>query len=428
VPSGVLTQLPYQVLVTQNPDPAPSGSDALRHAAWLIRSHALTVLPSVPSLKALRELAKDSHASRPLIGFGNPLLDGQPGKYPGDGPRAARARAEQSCPRSVGQQVAKLEDGHRAVRPLTLRSGLADVAQIRLQVPLPETADELCTVAHDLGVGEDDVRLGARATETEIKRASDAGELGKYHMIHFATHGALAGQVGGDSEPRLLLTPPNQPTAADDGYLSASEVASLKLDADWVILSACNTAAGDAQSGEALSGLARAFFYAGARALLVSHWSVNSDATVKLITGAIGTMAADKSIGRAEAMRRSMLAMIDKGAPYEADPANWAPFVVVGEGGATSLLEVAPPITGAIGAPSAPSAKLNSETPAPSAEAVAAPVAPVTGSAPAGTTEPSSKTSIPSTDNQASSVKKVATKKARRKPKFDDWITSLFGQ
>ena len=87
-------------------------------------------------------------------------------------------------------------------------------------------------------------RLGARATETEIKRLSDAGELANYRTIHFATHGALAGQVRGDSEPGLLLTPPDDATETDDGYLSASEIARLKLDADWVILSACNTAAG----------------------------------------------------------------------------------------------------------------------------------------------------------------------------------------
>jgi CHAT domain-containing protein len=125
---------------------------------------------------------------------------------------------------------------------------------------------------------------------------------------------------------------PDKATETDDGYLSASEV----LDADWVILSARNTAAGGAEGAEALSGLARAFFYAGDRALLVSHWSVYSDATVKLITGAISRMAADSSIGRAEAMRGSMLALIDKGAPFEAEPAFWAPFVVVGEGVARS--------------------------------------------------------------------------------------------
>ncbi len=94
------------------------------------------------------------------------------------------------------------------------------------------------------------------------------------------------------------------------------------------------TAAGGAQGAEALSGLARAFIYAQARALLVSHWEVASDATVKLVTGAISRLAADKSMGRAEAMRQSMLALIDEGTPEEAHPAFWAPFVVVGEGAA----------------------------------------------------------------------------------------------
>ena len=133
-------------------------------------------------------------------------------------------------------------------------------------------------------------------------------------------------------EPGLILTPPDKATAEDDGYLSASEIASLKLDADWVILSACNTAAGSAEGAEALSGLARAFFYAGARALLVSHWAVYSDSTVKLITKALSVMASDKTVGRSEALRRSMLVLIENGDPHEAHPAYWAPFVVVGEG------------------------------------------------------------------------------------------------
>ena len=118
----------------------------------------------------------------------------------------------------------------------------------------------------------------------------------------------------------------------DDGYLSSSEIAELKLNADWVILSACNTAAGNASSAEALSGLASAFIYAQARALLVSHWEVDSVATVKLITSAMREVARNRSVGRAEALRRAMLALIDGGDPREAHPAFWAPFIVVGEG------------------------------------------------------------------------------------------------
>jgi CHAT domain-containing protein len=130
----------------------------------------------------------------------------------------------------------------------------------------------------------------------------------------------------------LILTPPDNASEEDDGYLSASEIAALKLDADWVILSACNTAAGQATSAEALSGLARAFIYAQARALLVSHWEVYSAATVKLITAAVRALTSNPKLGRAEAIRSAMLALIDKGKPEEAHPAYWAPFVVIGEG------------------------------------------------------------------------------------------------
>jgi len=299
----------------------------LRRAAWLAKSNAITVLPSVSSLKALREYAKTSHAAKPFVGFGNPLLDGRGAS---DGLRAELARARQQYAQTSLPRIARLSG--RDVNMPRQRGGLVELADIRAQIPLPETADELCAVARALGVPESEIRLGARANEREIKRLSDSGELAAYRIVHFATHGVVAGELVTGAEPGLILTPPNEATPEDDGYLSASEIAGLKLDADWVILSACNTAAGGAPGAEALSGMARAFFYAGTRSLLVSHWAVNSDSTVMLITKALAIMASDKSVGRAEAMRRSMLAMIESGDPKEAHPAYWAPFVVVGEG------------------------------------------------------------------------------------------------
>ena len=328
VPSGALTQLPFQVLVTA---PPAEGDD--RSAAWLIRNHAITVLPAASSLKALRRVARPSAAAKPMIGFGNPLLDGPDGTY---AELARQARDNKTCSAISKVQVASAAEAEaeaRGVAPIQTRGGFADGAFLRQQVPLPETADELCAVARDVNADAGDIYLGARATESEVKRLSGTGQLAEYRIVHFATHGALAGQITGNTEPGLLLTPPSTPSAEDDGYLTASEIAALKLNADWVILSACNTAAGGAQDAEALSGLARAFIYAQARALLVSHWAVNSNATVKLITGAISRLAADKTLGRAEAMRQSMLALIDKGDPQESHPAYWAPFVVVGEGG-----------------------------------------------------------------------------------------------
>jgi CHAT domain-containing protein len=360
VPSGPLTQIPFHVLVTEQADPAATGNEAFRQAAWFAKTNSITVLPAVSSLKALRDNAKASQAKKPFVGFGNPLLDGPDSKF---AVRAKMACVKQQCPKSPGQRVSGLVAG--GITLPQQRGGLVDVASVRAQVPLPETADELCAVARDLGVPDSDIRLGARAKEREVKRLSDSGELATYRIVHFATHGALAGELKAGAEPGLILTPPDEASPEDDGYLSASEIAGLKLDADWVILSACNTAASGTESAEALSGMSRAFFYAGARALLVSHWAVDSDATVKLITKTLSTMAAVKTIGRSEALRRSMVALIEQGALNEAHPAYWAPFVVVGEGSA-GVLAPAPIATSSIipvpqastkPAPSAPRAR-----------------------------------------------------------------------
>ena len=152
--------------------------------------------------------------------------------------------------------------------------------------------------------------------------------------MYFATHGLVGGEIASLAEPALALTIPNEPTELDDGLLTASEVAQLKLNADWVVLSACNTAAGDKPGAEALSGLARAFFYAGARALLVSHWQVESGSAVRLTTSTFEVVEEDPAIGRAEAFRRSMLAMIaDASSPWNTYPDHWTPFSMIGEGG-----------------------------------------------------------------------------------------------
>ena len=335
VPSGALTKLPFQVLVTEPPKPGASFKDM----AWLARSHAITVLPSVASLQSLRRVAKPSRADRPMIGFGNPLLDGPSERYAA---LARRARYNQRCRQTRLERFASVFALRASAQPATapggiapvpIRGGLAKPAHLNAQIPLPETANELCAVARDVGADMRDVRLGSNATETEIKKLSAAGDLSRYRIVHFATHGKIAGQLSGTTEPGLILTPPATATKEDDGYLSGSEIASLKLDADWVILSACNTAGGaDDLNAEALSGLAQVFFYAGARALLVSHWEVYSDATVKLVTSAIQAISDEEPVGRAEALRRAMLEMIDAGAPHQAHPSYWAPFVVVGEG------------------------------------------------------------------------------------------------
>ena len=338
VPSGPLTSLPFHVLVTEK-----RLTPNYRNAAWLALKQPITMLPSVGSLQALRKLPP-SQANEPYIAFGNPLLDGGTP----DGEQARLARSKQKCPQDPESLRQRLAAATKAVPGLStiFRGGAIDVDALRAQTPLPETTDELCAVARGLGAlgrEADTVWLGARATETNLKALSRDGKLVRYQVLHFATHGLLAGESEGflkaKAEPALLLTPPKADASVaqleiDNGLLTASEVAQLELDADWVVLSACNTAAGETGDAEALSGLARAFFYAKARALLVSHWYVLSDAAVKLTTTAFAELRANPRIGRAEALRRSMARMIIKGKPEEAHPEYWAPFVLVGEGAA----------------------------------------------------------------------------------------------
>jgi CHAT domain-containing protein len=215
----------------------------------------------------------------------------------------------------------------------------ADLEVLRRQPPLPETADELCAVASALGASSANVYLGRRATEGMVKDLSATGQLARARIIHFATHGLIAAETASIAneihQSALLLTPPIGRAGeldTDDGLLTAGEISKLEMNADWVVLSACNTAGAGKGTGSAVGDLARSFFFAGARALLVSHWYVDSDSAVKIITRTFSELAANPGIGRGEAHRRAVRWLIDKGGAG-AHPAYWAPFVVVGDGG-----------------------------------------------------------------------------------------------
>lgn len=308
VSNGALTSMPFQAL-TASPVRSRKENDddfsKYREADWLIKHHAITVLPAASSLEALRSVASGAPTRKPLIGFANPIY-GKIGDEKGGSPGNERGFA----------------DYWHGEKP--------DIDELRHDLPpLPESERELRTVANAVGAKENDLKFGSDASVMSVKRA----DLTSYKIVYFAVHGLVAGDVNGLGEPALVLTIPDQAADEDNGLLTMTDVSKLKLDADWVILSACNTAAGDSPRSEALSGLARSFFHAGARALLVSHWPVDSDAATRLTIGTFDALTKDPGVGRAEALRRSMLAMIaDRRDPANAYPALWAPFFIVGEG------------------------------------------------------------------------------------------------
>jgi CHAT domain-containing protein len=217
-----------------------------------------------------------------------------------------------------------------------------DSAELEKLPRLPDTAEEVRSIA--LAMNADltrDVFVGKAANEAQVKNM----DLFGYRVIAFATHGLVPGDLNGLTQPALALSAPDVAGVAGDGLLTMGEILGLKLDADWVVLSACNTAAAQGAGAEAISGLGRAFFYAGARALLVSNWPVETTSAKLLTTDIFRQQARTPSLSRAGALRQAMLNLVD-GPGYVdgkgrtvfsyAHPIFWAPFSLIGDGGGSA--------------------------------------------------------------------------------------------
>ncbi len=311
VPHGSLSELPFSVLVTQPFQPNKAGIPFADHGAapWLIKNAAISYLPSLSALASLRRGATQS-AAKSFIGFGDPVF--------GSAARPATALA------SRGMARRNSKDPSAPSKPSS---------NLELLQALPDTADEVRDIAKILRADENrDVYLGRRASEQSVKNT----DLTNYRVVMFATHGLIPGELPELTQPALALSNPNVTGEKEDGLLTLAEILGLKLRADWVVLSACNTASADGQASEAVSGLGRAFFFAGAKALLVSHWPVETVSAKLLTTELFKRQSADAKLSRAQAVREASLAVMRQsaGKSYSyAHPMFWAPFVVVGDGG-----------------------------------------------------------------------------------------------
>ena len=319
--SGALSSLPFAMLVTSAPNGGNSDPEALRQTDWLGDRYALIQLPTLQSLAMLRRKDAAPPAARSsFVGFGDPLL-GSSAQRRGTRHRSADGLASADAVYRTGTTVG----GGGGV-------GI-DPDRLRKLSSLPGTGTELRAMAKALGAGDDALHLGGSATESSFKQQ----KLDNVAIIALATHGLMAGEIAGAIEPGLVFTPPSSASSFDDGYLTASEVAELRLNADWVILSACNTASGDGTEGATgLSGLARAFFYAGADNLLASHWPVRDDVAALITVRTVEIQRADTALSRAEAFQRAMREIrLDKQHDSASDswahPNAWAPFTLIGD-------------------------------------------------------------------------------------------------
>lgn len=312
--SGKLGDLPLAMLVTAAPPPGAdfADPDVLARAQWLSDRYAFTSLPAVAAL-TLGDGGGRSTRARAFRGFGDPVLTGGDG-----GSRAASG---------IGLFTAVTRDG----------VPLADPALLKTMPPLPGTRIELNAMARLFGQPGNSLTLGAAATETAIRTDP---RLASSEVIAIATHGVLPDPQLGLSEPGLVFTPPATPTEEDDGLLTASEAARLNLTADWVVLSACNTASAQGSGGsDSLSALARGFLYAGARGLLASHWRVPDEATAVLTVQTLGARRRDAATTRSLALQAGMRAVrtgkLADGTAVPgwqrdwAHPTNWAAFTTI---------------------------------------------------------------------------------------------------
>lgn len=322
VPHAELGQLPISLLVTQATNqPAKGGSVAFagyKSVPWLTREIAVAQVPSVTALTALRSLPEGNPNRKSFIGFGDPYFS---------------ASQEKSAQKSAGTQLAT-----RGM-PLKLRSapktaGVSS-AELALLPRLPDTSLEIEEIGKVVGAQPSDIYLHKQASVKQVTSM----DLSDRKVIMFSTHGLVPGELNGLTQPALAMSSPEVTGDPDDGLLTMDKVIALKLDADWVVLSACNTAAGEGSGSEAVSGLGRAFFFAGAKALLVSNWPVDSLASRQLMTDLFKRQQQNQGLAKSEALRQAMLNQVDQGGVKEgntmkysyAHPLFWAPFVVVGD-------------------------------------------------------------------------------------------------
>ena len=353
VANDSLGQIPFSLLPTANLAPGKTEAglplSQFRQTPWLTRKVAIAYMPSISALVTLRALQAIQGQRDPFIGFGDPDFGASvatpvatPVAIPADTARpggnrsAGRGARPRSTRNLMVSRAPKWDENLTSADAVPVAPAAESATP--LLMPLPDTRDEIIAIGAALAANMPrDAFFGDQASRRNVL----AADLRRRRVIAFATHGLVAGDLPGLDQPALALAPAAGQGIAD-GLLKLEDILKLSMETDLVVLSACNTAAADGSGAEAVSGLGRGFFHAGARAVLATHWPVETVSARELVTHLFKRYAGDPKLTRAQALRQAMLEMIDRGVAQDergkleysyAHPAFWAPYALYGDPG-----------------------------------------------------------------------------------------------
>ncbi len=299
VPDADLFYLPFEAII--DAEAKPNGpADSLASQPYLGKIYDFSYAPSASVLVTLKRLrSSPSSAQRPLLAFGDPAF--QPTHAPSQIALSSRGAYEKM---GVGFDR------------------------------LPYSAEEVRRIMAVYGISPESgaAYLGNNAT----KKALLGLDLSQYRTLHFATHAVMGDQVKWITQPALIFSP-DMTGGTDSDVLRMSEIFNLRLNADLVVLSACETARGKLSRGEGIVGLTSAFLFAGSRSVVASLWNVNDESTslfmesfYRSLKGGLSKADALRE-ARLQTMRKQIKSAVTGEQEALASPYFWAPFVLIGE-------------------------------------------------------------------------------------------------
>lgn len=297
IPDGVLAYLPFETLIDDQ-------------GKYLVESYSIRYAPSLGVQTLLQQRAYPD-SRKPLLAFGGAVYDG----YQYSGP-TLDTQADNTW-HFVQNQAELLIQAEGSLRELYGQLGQGRWAN------LPGTLAEVQSIQQT--VPQTEIVTGEQVNEQQLKQLSESGKLGQYKILHFASHGLVVPEVPELSA--LVMSQFKTEQAGQDGYLRMGEIAKLKLQADFVNLSACETGLGKIYTGEGVVGLTQAFLSAGANGVSASLWQVSDEGTALFMKSFYG-LSGDYAERLTEIKRQFLRGHV--GTVYQ-DPYYWAPFVYYGK-------------------------------------------------------------------------------------------------